>query len=182
LSRWAADIDRINRRTTALVKGVGNEQLQRKPAEGGWSMAEVLEHLAVANESYLSAIGATPLVPVRRDAKPWQPSLFGRMLTFAFRKPRLRMKSPRVFAPGARPRDAVFHGFLRTQLELRRALERHLSSDLNLTRVTSPAVRWVRFNLGDCFEILITHADRHLDQIETIRKRISSESPVASSE
>ena len=171
VSSWAAEIDRINRRTAALVRGIRSEQLHWKPPEGGWSMAEVLEHLTVTNERYLSAMSAATPVAAKPNRKPWRPSLMGGLLNFAMRKPKLRMKTPRVFAPGPQPRERVFHEFLRTQLELRRALERALSSDLSRTRVASPATSMVRLNLGDCFEILISHADRHLGQVERIRQR-----------
>ena len=171
LSRWAAEIDRVNRRTAALVRAVRSEQLQWRPPAGGWSMAEVLEHLTVTNEQYLAAMAAAKTVPARPNSTVWRPSVMGALLNFAMRKPKLRMKSPRVFAPGPQPREHVFHEFLRTQLELRRALERALSSDLRRTRVASPAAGMVRFNLGDCFEILVSHADRHLGQVERIRQQ-----------
>jgi hypothetical protein len=112
---------------------------------------------------------ATP-VPVT-NAKAWRPTIAGALLNYAFRRPKLRMKTPRVFAPGPQPRERVFHEFLRTQLDLRRAAQRAISSDLRRTRVSSPATSIVRLNLGDCFEILVSHADRHLGQVERIRKQ-----------
>jgi hypothetical protein len=56
-------------------------------------------------------------------------------------------------------------------LDLRRAVEGAISADLRRTRVVSPAASLVRLNLGDCFEILVSHADRHLGQVERIRKQ-----------
>lgn len=171
LSRWAAEIDRVNRRAASLVRGVRPEQLEWRPPAGGWSMAEVLEHLTVTNERYLTAMRESTPVAVTPSAKPWRPTIAGALLNYAFRKPKLRMKSPRVFAPGPEPRERVFHEFLLTQLDLRRAAERAIASDIRRTRVASPATSLVRFNLGDCFEILVSHAYRHLGQVERIRKQ-----------
>lgn len=171
VSRWAAEIDRVNRRAASLVTRARPEQMAWKPPAGGWSMAEVLEHLTVTNERYLSAMRESTPVAVTPSAKVWRPTIAGALLNYAMRRPKLRMKSPRVFAPGPEPRERVFYEFLRTQLDLRRAAERAISSDVRRTRVASPAAGLVRFNLGDCFEILVSHAQRHLGQVERIRKQ-----------
>jgi hypothetical protein len=170
VSRWAAEIDRINRRAASLVIRARPEQLEWRPPAGGWSMAEVLEHLTVTNERYLSAMREATPVPVTK-AKAWRPTIAGALLNFALQRPKLRMKTPRVFSPGPQPRERVFHEFLRTQLDLRRAAERAISADLRRTRVASPAATMLRLNLGDCFEILVSHAHRHLGQVERIRKQ-----------
>jgi hypothetical protein len=169
VSRWAAEIDRVNRRAASLVR-VRPEQLEWRPPAGGWSMAEVLEHLTVTNERYLSAMREATPVPVT-EPKAWRPTIAGALLNFALRRPKLRMKTPRVFSPGPQPRARVFHEFLRTQLDLRREAERAIAADLRRTRVASPAATMLRLNLGDCFEILVTHANRHLGQVERIRKQ-----------
>ena len=47
-----AVIDRVR----STVSGVSHDALTRRPNDGGWSMAEVLEHLIVSADSYLERL------------------------------------------------------------------------------------------------------------------------------
>jgi hypothetical protein len=43
--------------------------------------------------------------------------------------------------------------------------------DLVAARLSSPASRLIRMNLGDAFRILVVHGRRHLGQIERVLAR-----------
>jgi len=42
--------------------------------------------------------------------------------------------------------------------------------DLNKVRLKSPALGLIRYNVADCFAILVVHTDRHLTRAEEIAK------------
>jgi DinB family protein len=46
-----ARLERVRARTIALVDGLSQEELDRRPAAGGWSVGEILDHLLRAEES-----------------------------------------------------------------------------------------------------------------------------------
>ena len=52
-------------------------------------------------------------------------------------------------------------------------LDRASALDLNRVRIASPILKIIRLNLGDCFEVNIQHATRHLDQVERVRREIA---------
>src|SRR5688572_20003663 len=57
-------------------------QLGWRPPDGGWSIAQVMEHLIITDLSYIDAfevILAQP--PKKQNAGAWRPSLIGGFLT-----------------------------------------------------------------------------------------------------
>jgi len=164
---------RIIERAEAIPSRFTAETLRRRPAPGAWSPAEVLEHLCRSDEGYL--------VPMRRlihEARSegrtrglrdrrWRPTLMGRLLVWA-----LAAKRPVTTVAALEPRDGGARGqeSLHTFIELRREFDRLLEAGADLPwrrlRFTSPYAGFVRPNLGDAFLVLVTHAERHLDQIE----------------
>ena len=156
-----------------LVGRLSGPQLAWAPPDGGWSVAQVLEHLTVVNEQYLREIHARldhdP--PMRRSADTeWRPSLAGRLLAHAMVNPR-KMKSPRGWRPGSVVRDRPLESFTRTLGELSAGLDRADEVDLRRARTRSPASRLIWLNLGDAFELQALHAERHLGQIRRIMSR-----------
>ncbi|MGH7320089.1 MAG: DinB family protein, partial [Candidatus Rokuibacteriota bacterium] len=70
-------LEQVRIRTLALVEGVSQEELDRRPAGGGWSVGEVLDHLLraeAANREQIAALvelaraGREPLI--RRSLTP----------------------------------------------------------------------------------------------------------------
>ncbi|MDQ3811385.1 MAG: DinB family protein [Chloroflexota bacterium] len=173
VARLLDEVDAIDERITSLTAGLDDRQLNWQPPDGGWSIGQVFEHLVVANDSYLDRIW--PLV--REDNAPrhtsvqaeWRPTLMGRMLVGSFRSPR-KLPAPRIYRPSAQPRARVVAEFRQRQHELRELL--HAAADLNWRRIrtTSPVTPLIRLNLGDCFTIVVVHAQRHLGQIERLRE------------
>jgi len=71
-------------------------------------------------------------------------------------------------APVARP--GVLEAFLHGQRALVDLVDTASRFDLARSRTSSPVSRLIRLNLGDCFAIPIVHEQRHLQQLERIRR------------
>jgi hypothetical protein len=164
----------VDARARQLMAGIGDGQLIWRPPDGGWGIDQVLEHIAVTNEQFLGKIRAclsNPRTPTRKtgDAE-WRPTLAGKFLAYVMRNPR-KAPAPSLYRPGPSVRPHVLEGFLRSHLDLQTELERASNVDLRRARTTSPVSGLIPLNLGDCFEVLALHSDRHLSQIERIKKR-----------
>ena len=166
---WPERIDAINARTRALTADLSDAQLHQPPRDGGWSIAQIFEHLLVSHGLYLEKmrplIARTPRTP---PAKPWHPTWFGRLIARAMDPKARRRRTQRVFTPGA-PRSRVVEAFLDMQEEFAGLLGRADGLDWNALRLTSPVSRLIPLNLGDAFQILVLHAERHLLQAERVR-------------
>lgn len=167
------------------VSGVAPEAMTRRPADGGWSIAEVLEHLIVAADSYLAVLRA---LTQRRDNKSadanatWKPTVGGGLLAWSLRSPR-KLRAPRGYKPGPSPRPRVLEEFLQRQEEVGRFLVEAGQLDWRHVRMRSPVASILRMNLGDALTVLVVHAQRHAGQIERVKAAIGAPSrePLVSS-
>jgi hypothetical protein len=147
-------------------------QLSWQPPGGGWSIAQVLEHLALAHEAYLNVM--RPLIYARDAAHAeggvasWEPSLMGWMVVAALRANR-KLPAPPIFRVKGEPRDGVLDAFTNHQHVITTFLRAASALDWTHVRLSSPAGRWVRLNLGDAFMILTVHAQRHIKQMGAVR-------------
>lgn len=162
-----AVIDRIR----DAVSGLSPDALARRPATGGWSIAEVLEHLIVSADSYVEAV--SPLVdgrssPASDESTMWKPSLMGGLLVRSFRSPR-KLPAPKRYKPGPSPRPRVLEEFVKRQEDVGRLLTEAGALEWRRVRMRSPVMPIVRMNLGDALAVLVTHAERHAAQIERVK-------------
>jgi hypothetical protein len=162
-----------------LTAGLDDAALARKPPDGGWSIAEVLEHLCVSADSYLDLlareIGRANGTPAAAPGTVWKPSLLGGLLVRSLQPASTRkVPAPKMYRPAATPRPNVVSEFLRRQATLLELLERGAGLDWRRVRTSSPVSRLIRINLGDAYTILVVHAQRHAGQIARVRAAIGA--------
>jgi uncharacterized damage-inducible protein DinB len=169
------DLSRIARETDArvesLVRPLSDRQLSWHPTDGGWSIAEVLEHLCLAHDGYETMLGKlidAPDTPRADTDAPWSATLAGGMLVRSFASDR-RMRAPRIFRPGPEARPHVLDEFLAREGQLDDRLARARTLDLRRVKLASPVTRLIRMNLGDALGVLVHHARRHLGQMVRVR-------------
>ena len=166
-------LGRIDEEFERLVDGLSAEQRAWSPPEGGWGVDQVLAHLATTNESYLeplaAAIERARGAAADRQRPPWRPSFFGRLLIRSLDPSSTRrVFTPRTWRPAEEaPADAL-ERFLNSQRRLVELARAAGASDLMNGRLSSPANRLIRLNLGDPFRIFVVHGWRHLGQVERI--------------
>jgi len=159
-------IDAIRARARRLTFGVAIERMARKPAKGGWSAAQVFEHLAIANASYERPVDrALERSRARRGApRAFPPTLGGGLLIRALTPGTRGVPTIRPYVPLA-VRVNVVEGFLETMDEIESRMRAADGLDLRVM-LSSPVMPILRLNLGEAFEVAVVHAERHLDQIE----------------
>lgn len=163
------------------VSGVTPEAIAHRPANGGWSIAEVLEHLIVSADSYLESI--SELMAQRSgdrvDAQAtWKPSFGGGLLASSLRNPR-KLPSPKRYKPGPSPRPRALDEFLQRQEKVGRLIVETGEMDWRRVRMRSPVAPLLRMNLGDALTVLVVHAERHAAQIERVKAAVATESTQA---
>ena len=152
------------------LRGLTDPQLRWRPPDGGWSVGQVLEHLALTHEPYIARL-RTALDEGRERARAgrvrrWKPTLLGGMVTRSMTAPR-KVKAAPKFVPGPDVGADAIDRFVATVRSLTGLVGDVDGADLRV-RFTSPVLSLVRPNLGDAFQLLVVHGDRHLDQIDRV--------------
>ncbi len=148
-------------------------QIGWRPPDGGWSIAQVIEHLIITDQSYIDAIEKLlERRPERAWQEEWRPSLIGGFLTRSqMPNSKQKLTTPARWRPGPEPRANVVEDYIRVRQRLIELLAKADGHDLRRTKLSSPAAKWIRINLGDAFMTLVVHTQRHLRQIERIKAR-----------
>lgn len=174
-------LDAVDRQAGALVADLDQAQFNWRPAGGGWSIAQCLDHLTRANSVYLDALRAAAAKArsaqfVRRG--PIRPGLLSRLFIGAM-GPRTRMKpmkmpAPSVAVPASQSslrKEDVLPAFLRVQEDVRAFAQACADLDLNRARFANPFVRGVRFSVGTGLLVIAAHDRRHLEQAHRVRQQ-----------
>jgi len=174
LAQLLPELDRLEPRTRVAVAGLPEAEFHEPRPDGGWSVAQVFEHLCRTNLAYLDGPLPAAIERARERGpsdRPWRPSFVGGWLAGALVEGARPVPSPRLFRVDAPVRPQVVDEFLAT---VRRTRERMLEVDGLDLRVglASPVSPLFRMNLGDVFRILVVHGHRHLAQAERTRRAV----------
>jgi DinB superfamily len=169
--------DAAERDARALVSGLTETLGAWRSDANSWSVAECLDHLAIANRVYLRAmqpVGERALTQGRRRRGPAQPGMIGGWFIRTLEppvKPRFRGKAPQNIRPRRAPSlgDAIGQ-FLASQDEVRAFLRRYADLDLAGVRFPNPFIRGVRFTLATGLHVIAAHERRHLWQAWRVRE------------
>jgi DinB superfamily len=161
----------------ALAAGLTEDEGAWRAEAGSWSVAECLDHLAIANRVYLAAMrpsGERALAHGRRRRRPARPGLIGRWFVRSLEPPvapRSRGKAPKLIRPRTSPALAEAAArFLASQDEVRTFLRTYADIDLAGVRFPNPFVRGVRFSLATGLHVIAAHERRHLWQAWRVRR------------
>lgn len=174
LDRLLPELERIEPRTRVAVTGLPESKFIESPPDGGWSVAQVFEHLCITNLAYLDGpLGPALARALERgaSARPWKPSFVGGWLASSLAEGTKPLPSPGRFRIGPTVRDQVVDVFLDTIARTRALLLEAERADLNVG-LASPASPILRINLGDALRTIVVHSHRHLAQAERTRRAV----------
>ena len=159
--------------TADLTEG----QLNWKPSTDQWSMAQCLEHLAVATKGFEKYFDAALELARQRwtTASPpkYKPTILGGWLAKQVSpEGERKLSAPKIFRPAD---SSNIEGSVKMFLDQQAwfvDFVRHCEGiDYNKTRLRSPVTPLIRYSLADAFVITVVHAQRHLAQARRVRER-----------
>ena len=171
LDSLQADTREIILSTTYLLQE-DPELLVQLPAQGRWSVAQVIEHLNSYGRYYLPAIEAAlnaNSYPHNDTFKPgWLGDYFTKsMLPGKDGQIANKMQSPKDHRPNADvDSKPVIDEFLKQEQLLLDLLERSKHTDISKIRIPITLSRFVKLKLGDTFRFLVAHHQRHFVQVK----------------
>lgn len=174
LDRLTADLQTLRSITASEFRPLTDEQLNRRPSPGRWSVGQCLEHLNIVGGHYLPSIARRLRRAKDRSSRPAELVKFGpigRRFVEAMRldastKP---LKTPQKFAPsGSRLPRTVVEVFSRQIDELLSLIEQAREVNANGVRIPNVIIPLVFLRLPDQLEFLVAHMQRHVAQAERV--------------
>ena len=175
---WKRAFASAGERARRLFDGLSREQMNFHPGPDAWSVAECLDHLAVAMRLYLdpleealaesqpSAGGNPGSIGDPGHSGPW----LGRILVRSLRAPGKRFPAPRSFRPREGDIDPaeVCDSFEAALGRMLAALEGFADRPVGAVRMSWPVFGLVKLSVAQAFELQALHLGRHLDQAERV--------------
>ena len=173
LAEVRSELGAIARDTENSFGGLDARQLNWRPDETGWSVAQCFQHLLTSNQLMVRAAetaldGAAPRSVWRR--LPGWPGFAGRAL--------IRSQSPQTTRkfkapPTARPSSSALEADIvpRFLAQLSNESARAAALDEGIaarTIMTSPFLRVITYSVLDGWRLLVAHAWRHVEQAKRV--------------
>ena len=175
-------IDETRGRLRDRLNGLSAEQEKFRSASGGWSIAEIVEHLAILEERLLGLltvmVSKAENAGLKRDAENahFNPVSLDEIIERSLKE---KYTAPETVKPqgNASVQDSL------ERLRQSRASLRALQPRLEATDLTSARYPHPAFGPLDAYQWLVVigmHEDRHLRQIETLMASPEYQSAAAS--
>lgn len=170
---WIKELDSVTKEFLLLCQNLSEEDLNWKPHENCWSVAENLDHLIVVNETYFPVLKA---LKNNTYKKPFLArinflvSFFGREITKAVKPDtKKKMKTFPIWEPAKSDhnknildRFEIHQNKLKTNIiEAKEFIEKGIV-------ISSPANRNIVYKLETAFDIIVLHEQRHLEQAKDV--------------
>ncbi len=165
--------DAIAENVEKVFGNLSAAQLNWKPNEKSWSIAQCLEHLIIANKMEFPAVENA----LKENYKnpfwsriPFLSDVCGKTAIYLFKpqNPR-KFKAPKSFQPSKSEfSEKIVPDFVAHQQELVEFFERSRDLDLRKTKIVSPISNFITYSLLDAFHVLTVHEQRHFGQAERV--------------
>jgi hypothetical protein len=155
-----------------LMESLPETELQQRPARGGWSVAECIQHLTLTNHLYIPILfDALTLAPEGKG--PYKMDWKGRLLKWILEPPyRSKVKTMPSLEPRIGNIHAVLPDFLASQQGFLDAMAQWHGVALDKVLITSPFKKSLRYNIYSLFNVVAAHQRHHLWQAQRVREQI----------
>jgi hypothetical protein len=161
--------DSISNETLGSFGELSEQQLNWKPGEEQWSVAECFDHLVTANKAYFPTFAKVLSGEKNNnfwERLPWLPSVWGKLVLKAVAPQTTRKrKNPKIFNPSnSKVDEGIIRIFVGQQNDLLRYMEATQDMDLQKITISSPVSNLITYSLLDAYRIIVNHEKRHLLQ------------------
>ncbi|MGV3587008.1 MAG: DinB family protein [Adhaeribacter sp.] len=151
-----------------VFQNISEETLLRPATNGGWSIAQCLDHLNSYGQYYLPHIQKglnknINLINADTFQSSWLGNYFTRLMDPGTGKK--KQKAAKIHQPAPNlDAHAVVAEFIQQQETLLTYIKQSRQVDLNKIKIPVSILKWIKLNLGDVLQFLIAHNERHLQQ------------------
>ena len=169
-------LDATRTRLLATVRGVNPAVAEIQPADGAWSAAQIVAHLAIVEASVVRLVERSVAWARENGVGPESPddSVLGNLESSTFATSRQKIQAPEAMAP---PTDAKMEIVLKSLETSRVALRKALveGDGLDLSAVKRPHRILGELNVYEWVLFVAHHEQRHTRQIDETIKAVCAD-------
>ncbi|MBX2895830.1 MAG: DinB family protein [Cyclobacteriaceae bacterium] len=173
VDRWSSDLDEITNSFKQAFGTLSIDELNWKPNASIWSVAQIIHHIIVVNESYY------PIMEQIRNNTFYVPRFgqigfinrfFGKLILNSVQPTQKRkVKTFPIWEPELSAiRSDILKQFEKHQAELKQVVSSSNDLIVKNTVISSPANRMIVYKLETAFDIMVAHEKRHFKQAQEI--------------
>jgi hypothetical protein len=174
IKSWTDELDNVTQLFNEDFSDLNEEQLNLKPSQDIWSIAQTIEHIIIINQSYFPAISKIKSGDYKQPVTSrinFLVKQFGNIIFKSVRRDNpKKLKTMPLWNPSSSNISGdILEKFLNHQEELKSVI---VSCEYLLnqgTIISSPANRFIAYKLERAFDIIVEHEFRHLVQAERIK-------------
>lgn len=167
---------------TKEIANLDDAMLNKQPAAGKWSIAQVIEHLNSYNRYYLPEIRVALQKGLNGHIafnEQYHSGWFGDYFTKMMQpkeggKIANKMNAPKEHQPiAALDGQKVLNEFIARQNDLLNYLQQAKQTNMGKLRVPISISKFIKLKLGDTFRFLIAHQQRHFIQVDNTLQHVA---------
>ena len=163
--------------SASFLEKVKDSEFNKRPPDGGWSIAECIDHLIVTGVDYcdifekgLKKLEEKNLRYTSEMKFSWIGSKFIANVEPPVKK---KFKSPGKWQPDSKINKAkATAAYLQLQDRWMDLVDRSAPWDLTKIKLPSPAVSWIKFSAFVILGVNSAHQRRHLEQAKNVKKNL----------
>ena len=167
INRLEAQVEEHLAEAIKVYQNLTNEELNKQAPDGGWSIAQCLDHLNSYGDYYIPKM-AEGMENFKGGSSStftstWLGNYFTKMLDPATGK--RKMKAFKAYVPpSSLDGQAVVAKFIQQQQMLINLLRNAKQKNLDKIKIPLTISRFIKLKLGDTFGFIIAHDERHIQQ------------------
>lgn len=172
INQIISDMRAIAEDAKASFGNLSGEQLNWKPGENSWSIAQCLDHIIKTNDQFRPEFES--LASGNRKNTFWQSispltGWGGRFLIKAVSEDSKKAKAPsKAIVPPSEIDTGVVDTFWDHIADVNKKIEAVADADRKKTVVTSPFLAVFTYTLDDAYTVLVEHSKRHIRQAKRV--------------
>lgn len=176
-----AKIEELRKRVQESFYFLEAEELNMRPASGGWSILQCIEHINLTNHLYLKTFAQA----VERSTDfthaddPYKMGMWGKLMTKAMKPKGNRIKWKMKTFPSLQPLNVkdpkarlvehvVFEKFNEDMDALVKLIPEIQKLPWKKTRIQTALGKSVKIRIGDAIAFILAHTERHILQAQKI--------------
>lgn len=156
-------------KVVSVYQNLDEKTLLKPAANGGWSVTQCLDHLNKYGDYYLPHIQAKLLQPGNETSNIFKGSWIGSYFT-KMMEPSTGKRKTKAFKGYIPPIQldayAVVARFIQQQELLLEYLNKARQVNLDKLKIPVSIAKFIQLKLGDVFQFLIAHNERHIQQAD----------------